>query len=76
MPLFQPVVDDEFSLSAEFIRRQIGGHGYCRAEISRLGRVRLRRVCLWQTVYHGRAGARPSEKIRRLKSALIELVIN
>jgi hypothetical protein len=43
---------DEFFLSAEFVRRKIGGHGSCRAEIC------------------GRAGARPSKKIRRLKSAL------
>jgi len=41
-------------LSAEFIRRKIGGHGYRRAE----------------NPSSGRAGARPSKKICRLKSVL------
>jgi hypothetical protein len=29
---------DDGILSAEIIRRKIGGHGYCRAETFRLGR--------------------------------------
>ncbi len=47
------VFDDEFFLSAEFIQRQFGGHGFCRAENSSSGRAGTRpykKICLKSAV--------------------------